>query len=929
MFRIIDTFLFTIERIRQHTILVLWVLVGIAVAVTLALSLPLYVDSVYSGILNSRLSNPPYAYRFRYLGAWNGNINTADVETATGAIRQRFVEEIGLPVQQDVRYVRGGTWALRLMSDAGAKPLGNTFAVSVLEGADPQMSIVAGEWANESSGADGTPENPIPILIPEGMIYRIGVQLGDIVQGQRPGGSIVHFQVAALWSANNAQDPNWIFPPKFFDEVVIVHAEDLYKILENIDKPIDEVAWLQNFDGRELRTSEIDGLLSASISGIQNVQNVLPNIRVEVSPEAGLRAFNAEVDALTQQLFIIVMPVGGLVLYFVSLVAGLLVSRQQPEDVKLRSRGMSRGSVMILHILMWLMIVGVALAIGVFVSPYVVRLIGRTASFLNFEGVSSVNDIVLTSEALMIGAATGLIAASSGLLLAWRTTLQNINSFKQLSVQTGKAWWQRAYLDVLAFGLATYVLYTLNQQQGIKAAAESPFADPLTFIGPTLFALGLTLLFLRLLPMVLAFLARIIGITSNIAFLMALRELTRSIGRYRGALLMMAFTLSLTGFTASMASTLDRSLVDSINYRVGSDLVLVTAADAQTESSTNSDSGAQQLTVTGYNAPPVQELEQIEGIAMFSRVGEYDGRLLVRGQQITGTILGIDRAALAAVTRYREDYSDVPLANMMNELALERTGVVLNQATMEQYGLVIGQEIEFQVNALGEWQNPMRARILGVAEYFPTLDPAEGFFLLTNIDPIFEISGTPLPYNVWLTLELGVTPEDILAQLREIGFPILRWFSPEIELQKAQAEPARRGVLGFLSVGFVAAIALTLIGAIIQSTASFRAQSAQLGSLRAMGLSGTSVLIYMILLQGMTAASGILSGTSIGVATTLLFLPLLDFSGGLPPYLVRVAWGDITLVYAVFAGVLFFVTLTISLILSREQLATVVKLGDA
>lgn len=929
MFRLIDTLFFTLERIRQHTILVFWVLVGIAVAVTLALSLPLYVDSVYSGILESRLTNPPYAYRFRYLGAWNGNINIADVETATGAIQLRFADEIGLPIQQGVRYVRGGTWALRVMSDAGPKPLGNTFGVSVLEDAHPQMNIVAGEWSTESNGADGTPENPIPILIPEGMVYRIGVQLGDVVQGQRPGGSIVNFQVAALWRPYNALDPNWIFPPKFFDEVIIIHAPDLYQILEGIDKPIDEVAWLQNFDGRQLRTSEIDGLLNATVNGIQNVQNVLPNIRVEVSPELGLRAFNAEVDALTQQLFIIVMPVGGLVLYFVSLVAGLLVTRQQPEDVKLRSRGMSRTGVMTIHILMWLMIVGVALAIGILVSPYVVQLIGRTASFLNFDGVSSVNEIILTTEALAIGAATGLIAASSGLLLAWRTTLQNINSFKRLSVQTGKAWWQRAYLDVLAFGLATYVLYTLSQQQGIKAAAESPFADPLTFVGPTLFALGLTLLFLRLLPIILAFLARIIGVTSNVAFLMALRELTRSIGRYRGALLMMAFTLSLTGFTASMASTLDRSLVDSIDYRVGADIVLITAADAQTEASTNSDSGAQQLTVTGYNAPPVRELEQIEGIALFSRMGEYDGRLLVRGQQISGKIVGIDRAALAAVTRYREDYSVVPLANMMNELALERTGVVLNLATMEQYGLAMGQEIEFQVNALGEWQNAMRARILGVVEYFPTLDPAEGFFLLTNIDPIFEISGTPLPYNVWLTLEPGTDINRILTALREIGFPVLRWFSPELELQKAQAEPARRGVLGFLSVGFVAAIALTLIGAIIQSTASFRAQSAQLGSLRAMGLSGTSVLIYMVLLQGMTAASGILSGTSIGVLTTLLFLPLLDFSGGLPPYLVRVAWNDITLVYAVFAGVLFFVTLSISLVLSREQLATVVKLGDA
>jgi putative ABC transport system permease protein len=79
----------------------------------------------------------------------------------------------------------------------------------------------------------------------------------------------------------------------------------------------------------------------------------------------------------------------------------------------------------------------------------------------------------------------------------------------------------------------------------------------------------------------------------------------------------------------------------------------------------------------------------------------------------------------------------------------------------------------------------------------------------------------------------------------------------------------------------------------------------------------------------MIAGSGILSGTSIGLATTLLFLPLLDFSGGLPPYLVRVAWTDILLVYAIFAGVMLLVTICITVLLGRESLATVVKIGDA
>jgi putative ABC transport system permease protein len=198
-----------------------------------------------------------------------------------------------------------------------------------------------------------------------------------------------------------------------------------------------------------------------------------------------------------------------------------------------------------------------------------------------------------------------------------------------------------------------------------------------------------------------------------------------------------------------------------------------------------------------------------------------------------------------------------------------------------------------------------------------------------NLDPIFEAAGTPLPHDVWMSLEPGADPQTIAQSVRELGFPVVRWLDPETELQTAQAAPARRGVLGFLSVGFIASIVLTLVGAVIQSAASFRAQASQLGSLRAMGLSGSSVGAYLILVQGMAAASGILSGTAIGIGTTLLFLPLLDFSSGLPPYLVRVAWNDIFLVYSAIALVLFVVTLFTTIMMGRERLSTIVKLGDA
>lgn len=915
-----DLLLFTCERIWQHRVLVFWVLLGLSAATTLALSLILYIDAVNTRVLASRLPDPPFAYRFRYLGSWEGNITQADVESASAAIDQQFIQLFNLPVSRQAHYVSSGVWSLRIEDGANL----GAFGIGFLEGAEDQLTITAGEWPPSAV----INETAVPILLPEALFYTAGIQIGDTLLVARPGVQPVTVEVVAFWRAAQPTDPNWIFPPRFFDQVALIQPDDLWSLVEAIDQPIEEGAWQIIFDGNAVRTSEVDRLLASKIEGERSVTAVLPGIRLDVSPTDGLTAFSREVELLTNQLILVILPVGGLILYFVSIAAGLLVGRQQAEDVTLRSRGMSRGAILLIHVLMWLLLVAVALAIAVLVGPLIVLLVGQTRSFMQFDDFSAPLYASLTPEALSAGVITGLIAASTGLWLAWQTTSQTITSFKQKNTRLQKAWWQRAYLDVLLLIPAFYSLFVLWQRGGLKTEADNPFNDPLAFLGPTLFSLGLTLMFLRLWRWVLNLGAGLVGLTANIPLLMALRELTRSAGRYRSTLIMMCFTLSLTGFTASLASTLDRSLKDTIDYRIGADAVVITATDAETEQSgPTADSAQQTVTVTGYNLPPTTDLLQVADIQTVTPVKRFPGQLQVSGQRLAGTVLGVDRTLMASVTRFRVDYAPEPLADLMNRLAGNRTGILLSMVTAETYNIRIGQEVTVQVSALGEWY-PMTVPVVGLINYFPTLDPSEGFFAITNLQPLFETVGTPLPQDLWLGLRPGADSNAIRQAVRETGFPVIDWHEPAVALQTAQAAPSRRGVLGFLSVGFVASIFLTMIGAIIQGSSSFRAQAVQLGSLRAMGLGSFAVNSYMILVQGIAAASGILSGTLIGVATTLLFLPLLDFSGGLPPYLVRVAWDEIATVYGVFAWMLFLISFMMTIILGRENLSTLIKMGD-
>src|SRR5579859_354617 len=635
MYRLFDSLQLAFERLWNHRVLVFWALVGLTAATTLALSLPLYVDAVDTRLLASRLTQPPYAFRFRYLGSWKGNIQAADVNGATSAIEQGFVGAIGLPTQKIVTYSRGGAWTTRLSTN---KPLG-AFSIGSLDGAQSQMLITMGKWPP----APVQPNDPIPVLLSENMMGTMGVQVGDSLTSTTPTGKTVAMKVAAIWRPINANDPAWIFTPKFFNEILLVQPPDLSKALAGVDKPVEESAWFVVFDGTQIRTSDVGGLLGRIVDGNRDVANVLPGIQMDASPVDGLTQFSNEVTQLTEQLIIMILPVAGLVLYFVAMVAGMLVSRQQTEDVTLRSRGMARRGVLGIHLLVWLILATAAFVIGMALSPGVVRLVGQTTSFLRFDNTDAPLAVTFTPQTVLAGILTALLAASTGLYSAWRTTRQTITSFKQQSARAALAWWQRIYLDVLLLIPAYYVLYMLTRQGGLVSSAEDPFSNPISFVGPTLFALGNTLLFLRLFPFMLRMASRVVALGSGVAILMALRELTRSIGRYRGGLLMMCFTLSLTGFTASMASTIDKSLQDSVNYKIGADAVLVTAAEAQTSENTSDSSttATTTQTVTGFNTLPATDLLSIPGVQSVSRAGNYAAQLLLPSQRLDGKVLGI------------------------------------------------------------------------------------------------------------------------------------------------------------------------------------------------------------------------------------------------------------------------------------------------
>jgi putative ABC transport system permease protein len=140
-------------------------------------------------------------------------------------------------------------------------------------------------------------------------------------------------------------------------------------------------------------------------------------------------------------------------------------------------------------------------------------------------------------------------------------------------------------------------------------------------------------------------------------------------------------------------------------------------------------------------------------------------------------------------------------------------------------------------------------------------------------------------------------------------------------------------LFGLLSVGFITAGALTLLGFLLTTLISSRKRAIELGVLRALGLSGAQVAVALLVEQVLLVAAGVGAGTGIGLLVAVLVVPLLQVGvgphPGTPAYPPQIAWTDVQLIYVVFAVALALTLLGLVWVLRRMQLFQAVKLGDA
>jgi putative ABC transport system permease protein len=942
------------HRIWHQRVLMGCLFLGMLAATSLSVSIPLYADAVHFSLLQEQLVDdenprPPFAFLFRYIGAWHGPLAWEAYGPIDAYLTTQAPDALDLPARLAVRHVR--TDNFRLFPGEGGssdaygqrEPLLWT-SLAFISDLEQHIDLLEGQFPQP----DGNTSGPIDLLASQALAEKLGLQVGEqylLFDGDSD--LQLPIRIAGIWRPRDPAEPFWFYAPDAFDEILLLPEETfVQRLAPALANPVYQSAWYQVFADEQVRSDDVPGLLGRVAALQARAAALLPNIGLDVSPVEALQVYRREARQLVLQLTIFALPVFALLLYFVALIGGLVVQRRQNEIAVLRSRGATRWQVVSMHLVEGLLLGAVCLPMALALGAWLARRLGASHTFLDLGLLTqpSALSIVWSSTALLFAGAAVLLSIVASLLPSFSASRHTIVTYKQeVARSLHRPAWQRFYLDCLLLLPALYGYFMLRQQGTLLplSSLRSPlssgdlFQNPLLFVAPVLFCFALALLFIRLFPTLMGIVAWLAGRLPGAWLVLALRHLARSAPAYTGPLALLTLTLSLAAFTGSMALTLDRHLTEQVYYQIGADLRLVELGES-TETPegpgvSQQPAAAQELTGPKWLFLPVSEHLRVPGVEAAARVGEFTAvpRLGDNQSAGVGRLLGVDRVDFGQVAFFRPDFAaGQPLVALMNGLASGADRVLVSRSFLDRHSLTPGDRLVLNVQAFGE-RAEIPFVVAGAFDLFPSTYPTDGPVFVANLDYIHDRLGEIVPYDVWLRLAEQADPGAAAAGVRSLGLQVLTVQDARGEIVAAQSRPARQGAFGLLSVGFLAAAGLAILGFLVYSVVSFQRRFVELGMLRAIGLSVAQMALFLLLEQTTILLTGALVGTALGIWTSKLFIPFLQIGPQTPPFVVRIAWNELWLIYALFAAMLALVMAVLAILLLRMRLFEAVKLGEA
>ncbi len=839
---------------------------------------------------------------------------------------------------------------------------------------DEQRLILFSEW-NATPGARGETPRPLyDVVLSETSLADLEYGLNEFATVRMGGfGERVYVRVVGSFTVNDPEDNYWNGDTRLDEPVVAGFATDFGEVIEAVALPsvdsyfsmlnraggdnpwhnewrfyvVAERLTLDNYPEvaaaiRELkitlgpidqlrRPGESDVASTAVLAQITfpefdaaepQVQNELPRIVESFADQARL---TSSVIALAT------LGILGVALAALGLLAALIADRRRGMVTLLRSRGASKGQLVVARLVEALIICVPAVLLGFACANIAVDARANPWSWRVALATG-----VLT-VALLLGTAAGNILPGLGALLRRPGWAPGSRSLRRIIIE----------IVIVIIALAGVFLL---RQRGLDTDPEGEGLggfDPFLTAVPVLLALAAGIALLRLYPYPVRFIAWLTRWLRGTVLFMGLRRMAYQSTAANLPLLVLLLAVGVSVFTSIVAYSVDQARVDLSWTEV--------RADYRLEISEGFGTTIPDVDLTGVEGVRDQAREFRTSNALLSQEGLQGAEWRTSGDVPPFTLLAIEPNAYTRITSGTAVAYDYP-PELLEQQGGAEIGTVENPlpaviTSAWPADIVtppeVGTVLHFKVSADQLSGAPsVFVRVIGTRPA-PAGVRADAPFVLVRWDALSAAINAQharplLPTTMYLRGE-QVEPDAVQSAIADQALSeALAGFGREnilgIQITARQSflddlrdAPLARGLTNSFRLSVLLAALYAAVVVIVALALSARERARDLGYLRTLGLDSRQAvwLTMMETVPGVLVACGL--GVPLGIAIALLAEPGLDLRAFVGPDVPIAVLVDRPTAIAVAAGLALVALLAVaifSVLARRVQLGEVLRVGE-
>ena len=816
------------------------------------------------------------------------------------------------------------------------------FIPTCLEDLEYHTKILKGSMYGEEADQEGIYE----CIINERIVANYNLSVGELLtfdSVETKDGTPIVMRVAGIFKEADSHDAYWVKEPNEYEKNIFISKTALNELMSkrivdmgsSIEITLDILFSYENLSYKEAAHigKAVQRLTSGEFPyGRASVNSDMPSVLTQYEKEV------SKVKAVMQTLQV---PLYVLLLAFIYMVSSQVFDMEQNEIAMLKSRGVSKGQILLIYLFQACILAFVGTIPGVLLGIVLMKLLGSANAFMEF--VNRGNLQIVWDEKLLLT----LVVAIAGAILfmtlpALKYTALSVVEIKGKKLDEQKSFWQKYFADVILLGTALYIRSSLKQQQDTitQQILKGESIDPVLFLSSVLFILGCGLFFLRILKGITKLIYKLGKEHWKPAAYVSFLQLIRAGKKMNFISVFLILSIAMGIFYADTARTMNSSMEERLHYDIGTDIVM------KEQWKNNLPTVKRYGGIVSYEEPDYMRYEELaKDTEHMTRVIQDEKlRIIFAGKIIDkNQFMAIHTKEFGQTAWLKDGTMDKHWYHYLNELGQNPDGVLVSSNFRDQYGAAKGDRIQYSLLDLQDNTRALQtAVIVGFVDVWPGYSPykmvenadgstsySDNYLIVANFSQVVNTFGAT-PYEIWFQTKAGSSLITEFAEERGIELTYVESLADELVRTKNDAVVQLTN--GLLTISFIVVMILCTVGFLIHWTLSIKKRELMFGIYRAMGLGMKEVIRMLLHEQIFASILSIAAGAGVGFLAAYLYIPLVMIAYLPQKHALSISvltslkdMGQITIVVFVMLVICFVV---LSKVVKNMKIAQALKLGE-